>query len=250
MIGLTDIEDAARRIKPHIRRKPTVQAAVLCQPVTEAALWLKLECLQPTGSFKASGAVNRLLTTPREALVNGIVTASGGNHGLATAPAAQFAGVPASIFVPSTVTPAKLDKLRRWNATVELVGSVWDETNRRALAIAAERGAAYFQPFADPAVVAGQGTSGIELIAELPDVDTVIVSIGGWRADSRHGDCTQSLEARSPYRRRRAVRFADAPRLARRRRNRHSCRGQDARDDDGLRPYRRADIRDRPQDSR
>lgn len=179
MIGLADIEAAARRIGPHIRQTPIIEAAVLRQPVTEAALWLKLECLQPTGSFKVRGATNRLLTASVAEIANGIVTASGGNHGLATARAAQLAGVQATIFVPSTVAPAKLEKLRRWNAAVEVIGAVWDETNRHALAFAAGRNAAYFHPFADPAVVAGQGTIGLELLADMPNVDTVIVAIGG-----------------------------------------------------------------------
>jgi threonine dehydratase len=179
MIGLADIEAAARRIGPHIRHTPIVEAAVLRRPVTEAALWLKLECLQPTGSFKVRGATNRLLTASVGEIANGIVTASGGNHGLATARAAQLAGVQATIFVPSTVAPTKLDKLRRWNATVEVVGSIWDETNQHALAFAERRNAAYFHPFADPAVVAGQGTIGLELMDDVPDIDTVVVAIGG-----------------------------------------------------------------------
>lgn len=179
MITLDDIQQAAQRIAPFIRRTPMLQATALREPVTEAELWLKLECLQPTGSFKVRGASNRLLTTPVEQLRNGIVTASGGNHGLATARAASVAGVAADIFVPRSITQAKLEKLASWGAKVHVVGNVWDEANVQALQFAAEQQAAYFHPFADPAVVAGQGTLGLEILAELPDVDVILVAIGG-----------------------------------------------------------------------
>lgn len=179
MITLTDIELAADRIAPYIRNTPLISATALREPVTEANLWLKLECLQPTGSFKVRGATNRLLTTPVEQLRNGIVTASGGNHGLATARAASVAGVSANIFVPNSITKAKLDKLASWGAHVHVVGDVWDEANEKALAFAAEHQAAYFHPFADPAVVAGQGTLGLEILQALPDVDVILVAIGG-----------------------------------------------------------------------
>ena len=179
MIDIGDIEAAAKRIAGHIRRTPMLHADQCAAPPGDADLWLKLENLQPTGSFKARGATNKLLTTPPAALVNGIVTASGGNHGLATARAARIAGVPATVFVPATVSAEKVDKLLKWGADVRRVGELWDESNREAIAFAERTGAIYFHPFADPAVVAGQGTLGIEIVDELPDVETVIVAIGG-----------------------------------------------------------------------
>lgn len=179
MLALAEIEAAARRIAPHIRRTPLVAANATRRPVTEADLRLKLECLQPTGSFKVRGATNKLMTTPRESLAAGIVTASGGNHGLAVARAAAIAGVAGTIFVPETVTAEKKSKLADWGADVRVVGSVWDEANVAALAFAAETGAAYFHPFADPAVIAGQGTVALEILADLPDVETIVVAIGG-----------------------------------------------------------------------
>lgn len=179
MINLDEIKNAERRIAPHIRQTPLLQVTALREPITEANLWLKLECLQPTGSFKVRGATNRWLTTPAEKLGSGIVTASGGNHGLATARAANLAGVPATIFVPKNITPAKLDKLAAWGANVKVVGNVWDECNEQALALADATGAAYFHPFADPAVIAGQGTLGLEILQALPELDVILVSIGG-----------------------------------------------------------------------
>lgn len=179
MICLDDIKAAAGRIAPYIRRTPTIAVEGVFEAVTEARLMLKLECLQATGSFKARGATNKLLSMPGEAIAGGIVTASGGNHGLAVARAARLAGVPATVFVTESATAEKRKKLKRWGAEVKVLGAIWNETNEAALAFAEEKGAAYFHPFADPAVVAGQGTLGLELLDAVPDVDTVLVAIGG-----------------------------------------------------------------------
>lgn len=179
MITLENIRTAAGRIAPHVRRTPTIAVEAVSEPVTEARLMLKLECLQATGSFKARGATNKLLSLPAEAISRGIVTASGGNHGLAVARAARLAGVPATVFVTESATAEKRDKLKRWGAEVRVLGAIWNETNEAALAFAEETGAAYFHPFADPAVVAGQGTVGLELLDDVADVDTVLVAIGG-----------------------------------------------------------------------
>jgi threonine dehydratase len=140
---------------------------------------LKLECLQVTGSFKARGAMNRLLGMEGGVPAAGIVTASGGNHGLAVARTAHAAGVPATIFVPSGVSPEKVGKMRAWNARVEVVGDVWDRSNEAALAHAEKSGAVYFHPFADPLVVAGQGTLGLEILDQLSDIDAILIAIGG-----------------------------------------------------------------------
>ena len=179
MIALDDIDQARQRIAAHIRHTPLIEAKALSAPITEAELWLKLECLQVTGSFKARGATNKLMATPPEEMALGVTTASGGNHGLAVARAAKLAGVPATIFVPANVAPAKVDKLRKWGAAVEIVGSVWNETNLSALAFARDHGCAYFHPFADPYVVAGQGTLALELLEQQPDLDAVLIAIGG-----------------------------------------------------------------------
>jgi threonine dehydratase len=180
MIGIGDIEAARERIAPYTRRTPTTALDQLQQPVgTDARVTLKLELLQVTGSFKARGAMNRLLGAPREEVEKGIVTASGGNHGLAVARTAYAVGVPATIFVPETVSPSKVEKMRKWNADVRIVGEAWGESNDAALAFAKESGAAYFHPFADPLVVAGQGTLGLEILEQIPDMDVILVAIGG-----------------------------------------------------------------------
>ncbi|TIU57587.1 MAG: pyridoxal-phosphate dependent enzyme, partial [Mesorhizobium sp.] len=110
---------------------------------------------------------------------HGIVTASGGNHGIATARAGFMAQVPATIFLPNNASLEKIEKLRAWKADVRIVGSAWHESNVAALAFHRETGAAYFHPFADADVVAGQGTVGLELLEDLPEMTTVLVAMGG-----------------------------------------------------------------------
>lgn len=180
MIDLAAIEDARRRIAPHIRKTPTLAYTQLSTGERkDIAVTLKLELLQAAGSFKARGAMNRLLTLSDAELQRGIVTASGGNHGLAIARSAHVLGAKAQIFLPSNVTPDKVVKLKQWGAAVEIVGDVWDEANAAALAHAEKTGATYAHPFSDPVVVAGQGTLGLDILDDMPDVDVVLVAIGG-----------------------------------------------------------------------
>jgi threonine dehydratase len=177
-LGLAEIRAAAGRIRGHVRRTPMIAAA----PVKDGppgSLLLKLEALQVTGSFKPRGAINALAALPPEALRRGIVTASGGNHGLAVAYAGWAAQVPVRIFLPRSAEAAKLKKLAGWGARVELEGEAWDDANRAALACAAAGGLAYIHPFADAAVIAGQGTVGLEILEDAPDLDTIVAAVGG-----------------------------------------------------------------------
>jgi threonine dehydratase len=144
-----------------------------------ASVTMKLELHQVTGSFKARGAMNRWLGTPPHEVEAGIVTASGGNHGLAVARTAKVAGVPAVIYVPDNVSPAKVAKMREWEADVRTAGADWSASNEAALEYARSSGAAYFHPFADPLVVAGQGTLGLEILDQTWDFDTIVVAVGG-----------------------------------------------------------------------
>lgn len=180
MISIGDIEAARARIAPHVRHTPTLNVSGAKNPLPISAnVTLKLECLQVTGSFKARGAMNRLLGATDLDVSKGIVTASGGNHGLAVARTAYAAKTSAAIYLPSNVSPAKLAKLKAWGAHTEIVGDVWDDANAAALDYARRTGAVYFHPFADPLVVAGQGTLGLEIADDLPDIDTILVAIGG-----------------------------------------------------------------------
>ncbi|MBL8580295.1 MAG: threonine/serine dehydratase [Mesorhizobium sp.] len=180
MIAIEDIEIARERISPYIRRTPIMEASHARDPLpVSASVVMKLELEQVTGSFKARGAMNRLLGTPADQIEAGIVTASGGNHGLAVARTAKVAGVPAVVFVPETVSPAKVEKMRAWGADVRIVGAEWSVSNEAAHDYARSSGASYFHPFADPLVVAGQGTLGLEILDQSWDFDTIVVAIGG-----------------------------------------------------------------------
>jgi threonine dehydratase len=179
-LTLDDVKAACDRIAPYTRRTPLIEARPLKQPIPGAAdLWLKLECLQVTGSFKARGAINTLKSLPQEAIEKGIITASGGNHGLAVAYAGWVAQTPATIYLPHNTPPVKAEKLRQWSAEVVMEGEVWDDANRAALQCAVAKDLTYIHPFADPRVIAGQGTISLEILADLPQVDTLLVSIGG-----------------------------------------------------------------------
>jgi threonine dehydratase len=180
MISLDDILSARARIAPFTRITPVMRATAMREALpVSAEVVFKLELFQVTGSFKARGAMNRSQADRGGIPEAGIVTASGGNHGLAVARTAHAAGARATIFVPSAVRPEKVDKMRGWNADVRIVGDEWSISNEAALAFAADTGAQYFHPFADPLVVAGQGTLGVEIVEQIADVDAIVVAIGG-----------------------------------------------------------------------
>lgn len=180
MITLDDVRAAAARIAPFVRRTPSMAAEPAHAPIAAGAeVTLKLESLQASGSFKARGAFSRLTLLGDGARASGLVTASGGNHGIAVAYAARAAGLPATVVVPTGVHPDKAARIRSYGATLIIEGAVWDEANARARAIAEETGAAYVHPFADPAVAAGQGTIALEVLADRPEIDTFLVAIGG-----------------------------------------------------------------------
>jgi len=132
MIELAGIEEAARRLAPHLRHTPVLDIGPLPGGDPGSRLLLKLENLQVTGSFKARGATNKVLTLPTTQVSRGLVTASGGNHGLGVAFAGRLAGVPTTIYLPANVPPAKGVKLERWGAKVVWEGEVWDDANRLA----------------------------------------------------------------------------------------------------------------------
>ncbi|HKH46902.1 MAG TPA: threonine/serine dehydratase [Thermoanaerobaculia bacterium] len=176
---LADVEQARRRLSGHVRRTPLVRAEPLLRAVPASHLTLKLELLQVTGSFKARGATNKVLTLAPEELGRGLVTASGGNHGLGVAYAGHLAGAPVTIYLPSNVPPAKAEKLESWGARVIWEGSVWDEADLAARETARATGARYVHAFADPAVIAGQGTIGLEILEDDPETGVLLVAIGG-----------------------------------------------------------------------
>ncbi len=211
-VTLADIEAAAARIAGRVRRTPLIAAAPLSQPPGDFELSLKLENLQITGSFKPRGATNCLLQLDPDLVARGVVTASGGNHGLGVAYAARQAGAPAIIYLPEGTPQDKADRLQAWGAEVVIVGTVWSESNETALARADAEGLAYLHAFADPRVIAGQGTVGLEILDDAPDLDHVIVAIGGGGLIS--GIAT-ALKARKPEIRVSGVEPVGAPTLTR-----------------------------------
>jgi len=179
MPSLADIRAAAGRIAHQVRRTPMIAVNPTRHRATVGKLLLKLECLQVTGTFKARGALNKLASLDEAERRRGLITASGGNHGIAVAHAGWLAGVPATVYLPSSTPEAKREKIRHWGGRIEIHGDVWDDANAAAMARAERDGMTYVHPFADPQVIAGQGTSGLELHADEPELDTLLVAIGG-----------------------------------------------------------------------
>jgi threonine dehydratase len=181
MTGLTvtpdDVEQARRALAPYLRPTPLRRAFCVREPNT----WLKLECWQPTGSFKVRGATNVLLSLTAEERARGVVAASAGNHALGVAFAVAALGGPlqATVFVPDTAPAAKVDKLRTFPVRVEQGGATYDDADRRALACVRETGATYVHAYDDPRTAGGQGTTGLEILDDLPDVGTILVPVGG-----------------------------------------------------------------------
>lgn len=175
---IADVEAARRRIAAFARPTPLMPSPALAER-TGAPVFLKLENLQATGSFKVRGISNKLLSLPPEVRARGIVVCSSGNHGLATAYVASLTGTPATVCVPSWVEPLKLERIRRLGAEAVVDGDTYDEAEDRAREIAAARSATFVDPFDDPQVLAGQGTIGLEIAERLPEVATVLVPLSG-----------------------------------------------------------------------
>ncbi len=178
-LTLDDVQAAQRRLKGRVRRTPMLAATQVKEPLGEGGLHLKLESLQVTGSFKARGATNALLSLSDAEVKRGICCASGGNHGLAVAFAGWSAGTPAVVFLPESTPEKKAEEIRAWGAEVRVVGRVFDDANEAALAFAEAEELTYLHPFDDPRIMAGQGTVGLEILEDLSQLDLLVVAIGG-----------------------------------------------------------------------
>ena len=174
-----DIRAAATRLRPHVRETYVERSDALGE-ATNTAVWLKCENLQLTGSFKLRGATNKLLILSPAERGRGIVTASTGSHGRGVAHALTTLGATGTIYLPTSATAAKVAALRRYPAvTVEFYGTETAMTETHARAVAQGQGRPYVSPYNDADVIAGQGTIGIELLAQVPDLDVVFVPVGG-----------------------------------------------------------------------
>jgi threonine dehydratase len=178
MPNLTDIAAAQSNILGKVRRTPLVESPALSE-LTQARVRLKLENLQFTGSFKERGACNRLETMPANERARGVITASAGNHAQAVARHGARLGVSVTVVMPEATPLVKVTATRRFGAQVILSGTNYDEAAALAATLGAERGLVYLHPFEDPWVIAGQGTVGLELLADAPDLDAVNVPVGG-----------------------------------------------------------------------
>ena len=179
MISRDDIEAAAQRIAPHVRRTPlwVLRSDELGLPGPGFEVWLKLEQLQRSGSFKARGMFNRLLANPIPAA--GVIAASGGNAGIATATAAQALGVPAEIFVPAVISPAKRDRLEQLGARVVVTGAVYAEAFAACQQRQRESGALMTHAYDQAEVLAGAGPLAREIESQAGGPDALLVSVGG-----------------------------------------------------------------------
>jgi threonine dehydratase len=173
-----DVERADARIRPYIRETPIEESFVLSQE-TGAHVLLKLESAQVSGSFKARGAFNKLLSLTAAERTAGIVTASTGNHALATAHALATLGLEGEIFLPATASANKVDALRARGAHLRLVDADPGAVEVAARAHAGETGRVYVSPYNDPEIIGGQGTIASELARSLASFDTIVVPVGG-----------------------------------------------------------------------
>ncbi len=175
---LADIQDARRRLDGVSWTTPVFGTETFSR-LAGRTVHLKAENLQRTGSFKVRGAYNKIATLGEAERRAGVVAASAGNHGQAVAWAAREAGLPVTIFMPQDAPMAKVDATRNYGAEVESVGEMFDEALASALARVEETGAAFVHAFEDEQVIAGQGTIGLELAEQLPDLERVVVAVGG-----------------------------------------------------------------------
>ncbi|HMD78618.1 MAG TPA: pyridoxal-phosphate dependent enzyme, partial [Nitrososphaerales archaeon] len=176
--SLREIEAAESRIRKYIPPTPLEQSPGVSQ-LLGRDVYLKLETFQPTRVFKIRGALNKLLTLGDSALRKGVITASSGNHGFAIAYASRLFGVKAVICVPENVNPQKLSAIKEQGAEIVRFGKGYDEANAHASSKASKEGLTFIHAFNDKDVIAGQGTCGLEIARQLPDLESVVVGIGG-----------------------------------------------------------------------
>jgi threonine dehydratase len=164
-------------IRPFVRHTPTIAVDGVDFGLASGPIRLKLECLQHTGTFKARGAFTNLIT--RRVPQAGVVAASGGNHGVAVAYAAMKRGVRATIFVPKVSSPAKIELIRRYGAELVVTGERYADALAASETFLAETGAMAIHAYDQPETLLGQGSVGLEIEADTPDIDTLLVAVGG-----------------------------------------------------------------------
>jgi threonine dehydratase len=178
LITLQHIQQAAQRLQEHVLRTPCVASHTLSD-ITGAQVFLKFENLQFTASFKERGACNKLSQLSAQERACGVIAMSAGNHAQGVAYHAQRLGIRAVIVMPTFTPGVKIERTRGFCAEVVLHGQTLDEARSHALLLAEQQGLVFVHPYDDPDIVAGQGTVALEMLADVPDLDTLIIAIGG-----------------------------------------------------------------------
>jgi threonine dehydratase len=179
LVTLSDLHSAASVLRGVAVRTPLLPADELAAQTGASMVWLKPEMLQRGGAFKFRGAYTYLSRLSAEERARGVIAPSSGNHAQAVAFAARLFGVPATVVMPTTVTAAKRAGAERLGARVELAGTTTADRMARALELAREEGGTLVPPYDDRTIIMGQGTAGLEIAEDLPDVNTVLVPVGG-----------------------------------------------------------------------
>ena len=177
IIDINHIKDAKKALKPFIK-KTTLKYSHFLSSLCQGTIYLKLENTQLSHSFKIRGAFNKILKLTLEEKQKGIITCSSGNHGLATAIAAKKMDIAAKIVIPESAPGKKVDKIKKYNVDLLLYGD-YDEAEQKALELAHQEGKTYISGYNDPDIIAGQGTIGLEILEEFPEVEKVLVPVGG-----------------------------------------------------------------------
>jgi threonine dehydratase len=209
LVPLADIRDAAQTLRGVAIRTPLLLADEIERG---ARVWVKPEMLQRTGAFKFRGAYNFLSRLTPEARARGVIAPSSGNHAQAVAAAAQLFGARATVVMPTTVTAAKRAGAERLGAQVVLAGTTTKDRMDRAVELVDEQGLTLVPPYDDPIIIAGQGTAGLEIAEDLPNVSTVLVPVGGGGLSAGVATAIKSLV---PSARVIGVEPAGAPKLTR-----------------------------------
>ena len=177
-LSVGDFQDVRARIAQHIKRTPLLSSRQLNE-LTGYDVWLKAEMFQRVGSYKIRGPLNKFALMSEEDKKRGVVCSSAGNHAQGVALAAKIHGIRAVVCMAVNATPAKIAATRGYGAEVVLHGTIWDEANEKAKELVRNEGLVYVHPFDDEELIAGQGTLGLEIVQDWPEVDTVVVPIGG-----------------------------------------------------------------------
>ena len=177
-LTLRDFEDVRARIAPHIKHTPLLTSRQLSER-TGFDVRLKAEMFQRVGSYKIRGPLNKFALMPDEQKRRGVVCSSAGNHAQGVALAAKIHGIRAVVCMATNATPAKVAATKAYGAEVVQHGTIWDEANEKAKELVRSQGLIYVHPFDDEQLIAGQGTLGLEIVQDWPEVDAVVVPIGG-----------------------------------------------------------------------